>query len=1168
MALVLACVAVSATGNQVFSIGALERRIETQLSQQFAGVAVDVEDMRLRVDLGRRHLNVHADSIRLAGQGDAPDTVLSDIGAQFSLPELMHGQVNPRGLTWGGIRLGVVADENGNLVMGLNAASTQNNAQTGQLPAFLGQAYASAPSLGFSNTDGIDPKSTLGPDLFQQYSRQSWVSEFFDAAPTVSTLVLNEAALSYRDLRSGLGIETRKARFSLVRQDDGKVSISLDGQIAVGQILSKAHPRPASDDNWTWQLMPISATASLDDKQRVQSLRVSLPELQPQTMTWLAPDNPFWTSADGTLDVQASVHLDNEGTIERFSGHVDGLLKREFHFSGKPVSENQGWRLDLLASGLTPSQDPYLSQHFDVLAAVGASFSGTTTLFLDPQGTTKIYQISASQDAPGTLNFPTVWAEPQRVRKTDVNLWGDATTWDMTTNGMQVAVGDDWVAIDLIADGQQTVRGAQVRMDIAARSTMSERQIRSLWPDAEGVDDPARDWFDDNLISAVFVDPELSFQMSGQPDGQLETIDSLKLDFDYRDARVQVTPAMGVASIDQGKFSAQDQMVNVIGTQGSLGPLEGANLNMTVDLATPNRGLLSLTVDIEGDVVPSFEWMATADMGLGNIQDQLPLSQMSGRSAGQFNANVPLTDDEAEFERLFEYRYDGQIDNFAVLDLLAGQSVRGTGARIVSENAGTSIVGAVSIGSDEIGHTTTAEIDLKADHERGELSVRGDFQSTVQSLVPFISNLAEFGRGGVQGQFQYNAIEQQDHAALEVAADLQSVEIDLPFVFYRKPAGMPATTAVSVALKDNEPVGINRFRVVANDAQTSGRVEFSQTSGGPIKIWMNDVALQGSAIRDMNLVVADKQIDVQLRGGVINAIPAVDNLFGGNVDPRQVDPGRREKGFGLEADAVILVRAQDIDRIFLPKDKIMRNVSASLLLQNNGVEHMRFRGQPPAIHPNRAPDAGYLTASIEPVTGGYTFTLTTDDAGAAMHATNINENVRLGSLQIQAYSPLAFPHGAWRGSLNGENIFLYNAPIFGRLFQVASLTGIGEVLSGTGLGFSKVNADFNYAPGNIHIDNWQMLGPSIGMTGQGGIYFDAQQVNLRGTVTPLGVLNEITQQLPLFGTLLNGLDGGGLFSATYAIQGPFDDPNMYVNPWTSLTPGAFRDLYKALTGSF
>ena len=95
-----------------------------------------------------------------------------------------------------------------------------------------------------------------------------------------------------------------------------------------------------------------------------------------------------------------------------------------------------------------------------------------------------------------------------------------------------------------------------------------------------------------------------------------------------------------------------------------------------------------------------------------------------------------------------------------------------------------------------------------------------------------------------------------------------------------------------------------------------------------------------------------------------------------------------------------------------------------------------------------------------------------------------------------------------------------------------------------------------------------MLGPSIGITGQGGIDFESKLVNLRGTVTPLGALNEITQQLPVLGTLLNGLDGGGLFSATYVIQGRFEDPNMYVNPWTSLTPGAFRDFYRVVTGSF
>ena len=1167
MALIALCSAVFAAGSHVFSIEAIESRVETALSQQFAGVDVDIQDMRMRFDLRRRDLHIHAENIQIAGHSDSPATIVSDVGARFSLPELLHGRVNPRGLSLGGVRFGVVVDAEGNLVMGLNSTTSSNDDQTGALPALFGRAYASAPVLS-TRIDEQGETQAWTADRFADFSEQAWISEFFNAAPSVSQLVLSDAELSYRDLQSGLGVETRGAELGLARQRDGSILLTIDGQLAIGRMTSADHPQPAEDENWSWQLMAVEASVGLDEAQRIHTVRVSLPALEPKKLAWLAPDNVFWTTAEGVLDTQIAVHLDSKGHIERFNGHVEGLLSQAFHFSGKPAEDNQGWRLDFLTSGLTLAQDPYLTQHFDILTAVDAPFSGTTTLFLDPFGATKIYQISASQDGPGQLRFPTVWTDPKNVRNIDLNLWGDTTTWDMTTNGMEWNVGGEWIGFDFDADGQESTRGAQVRMAIAADAEMSVPQVRALWPNTEGTDDPARDWFDTNLVSMVFVDPNLSLQLSGDPGKTLDKIDSLKLELDFRDAQVQVTPAMGVATIVEGQFTAQNQQINVLGSKGDLGPMQGTNLDLNVDFSDPDAGLLRMSVDLQGDVVSAFEWMAGADIGLDDITSILPVAQMSGRSSGRFSTTVPLSDSEQQAEPLFAYRYEGQIDNFAVLDLFVGQSVRGTGARVSSDNQGTNISAAVAVGSDALGHNTTADIVLNVDHDRGDVGVQGQFQSTVQSLTPFLGGLSDFGQGSVAGQFQYSAPGQQNSATLDVLTNLQNVEIDLPFVFYRKPKGVPTNASARLALLENMPVGIESFRVNANDAQATGRVEFASGTDGVTQIWMSDVLLQGSEVDYMTMLVADKQIDVLLRGGSINAIPAVRNLFASSVDQQAAGQPRRGKGFGLEPDAVIVVRAENIDRILLPKGKMMRDVTASLLLQNNGVEHMRFRAQTPAIHNNRAVGAGYLTASIEPVTGGYTFTLTTDDAGAAMHATNVNENVRLGSLQIQAYSPLAFPHGAWRGSLNGENIFLYNAPIFGRLFQVASLTGIGELLSGTGLGFTKVNADFNYAPGNIHIDNWQMLGPSIGMTGQGGVYFDAQQVNLRGTVTPLGVLNEITQQLPLFGTLLNGLDGGGLFSATYAIQGPFEDPNMYVNPWTSLTPGAFRDLYKALTGSF
>ena len=78
-----------------------------------------------------------------------------------------------------------------------------------------------------------------GPaDRFAAYSQQTWVAEFFDAAPSVSNLMLSNAALSYRDLKSGLGIETRDAELSLSRQADGSTLLMIDGELAIGRMMS------------------------------------------------------------------------------------------------------------------------------------------------------------------------------------------------------------------------------------------------------------------------------------------------------------------------------------------------------------------------------------------------------------------------------------------------------------------------------------------------------------------------------------------------------------------------------------------------------------------------------------------------------------------------------------------------------------------------------------------------------------------------------------------------------------------------------------------------------------------------------------------------------------------------------------------------------------------
>ena len=77
---------------------------------------------------------------------------------------------------------------------------------------------------------------------------------------------------------------------------------------------------------------------------------------------------------------------------------------------------------------------------------------------------------------------------------------------------------------------------------------------------------------------------------------------------------------------------------------------------------------------------------------------------------------------------------------------------------------------------------------------------------------------------------------------------------------------------------------------------------------------------------------------------------------------------------------------------------------------------------------------------------------------------------------------------------------------------------------------------------------------------RGKIDFRSQNVNVGGTFTPLAGLNTMFRGLPLFGPLLTGPRGDGVFAMTFAIQGTLSAPQVIVNPLSVITPGVTREI--------
>ena len=49
--------------------------------------------------------------------------------------------------------------------------------------------------------------------------------------------------------------------------------------------------------------------------------------------------------------------------------------------------------------------------------------------------------------------------------------------------------------------------------------------------------------------------------------------------------------------------------------------------------------------------------------------------------------------------------------------------------------------------------------------------------------------------------------------------------------------------------------------------------------------------------------------------------------------------------------------------------------------------------------------------------------------------------------------------------------------------------------------------------------------------------------------------------IPLIGKLFSPEEGGGLFAARYTMRGKLDDPTVFVNPLSALTPGFLREMF-------
>ena len=142
----------------------------------------------------------------------------------------------------------------------------------------------------------------------------------------------------------------------------------------------------------------------------------------------------------------------------------------------------------------------------------------------------------------------------------------------------------------------------------------------------------------------------------------------------------------------------------------------------------------------------------------------------------------------------------------------------------------------------------------------------------------------------------------------------------------------------------------------------------------------------------------------------------------------------------------------------------------------------------------------------------------------------------------------------------GENYNLIHALGLLRL-SLTSLDAMAACLPDPAF-LSTLRGDFAYSEKHLLLENLIAYGGALGVTAKGVLELDPHRLDIQGTIVPAYTLNSIIGNIPVFGSLLLGGEGQGLFAANYRATGSAADPQVSVNPLSALTPGFLRRLFQ------
>ena len=575
-----------------------------------------------------------------------------------------------------------------------------------------------------------------------------------------------------------------------------------------------------------------------------------------------------------------------------------------------------------------------------------------------------------------------------------------------------------------------------------------------------------------------------------------------------------------------GEISIEKEQILVNAYDGKYQNLSLTNSSIKVDL---NNSKPTFKLKGYGDLESIITFMREEPLGL-----EKNISSIPENTSGNANFEVNLEPQLPQQREAAGYTYSAKvqltdviISNFLLKEDLSDGKITLSIAPEKTEISGIGMYNGAPVSFSQI-KPLSANPSLTY-KQRLSLISSGKKLSTLHSSVPFNAT------GPIPLELK-TIKSSQGVSKVSGILNLQNAKLSIPRLNWTKPSGAAGRIKFNALLENNVLKNLTNFNLVSADLSLDMDMSFLP---GKNKI-------SSATIHNFQIGLNKMHGSVKLgENGIYHA-----KFFGPHLNINQImsdtlHSNELQEPYFIEAnfDDVFLWDLPPIKKTALTIKNFGQYKSNMKLIGNVGNKPLNI--------------TSWLKDEIRE------FRLSARDAGQVLKGFEITDSISDGLLKIDGKITGTGLKEVTKTNILIENFGVKDAPLFTQILNATSLVGLVNTLRGKGIRFQTLRADVDFTPNKIEIKDSFASGTSLGVSTEGAIDRNSDQISIKGMIVPAYILNRIIDQIPVVGRILTGGKKEGLLAAEYLISGTRDEPEVSVNPLTAFTPGFLRAFVKA-----